>query len=94
MRTEDELRQEIEHIESLIDFQGLELVKDARIEVEELDESNPRMQDILRQMSNKQGLIYEDDKEKRSAYLIGLMDGRRQALQWVLGETDDLYENY
>ena len=87
MRSEDEIRKELEHIEKLYGLLFNKLFEGASFEITDEDK-------VTQNAAKTSSDIYSDKPDLRQAYLLGLMDGRLQALQWILGERDQLYENW
>jgi hypothetical protein len=87
MRSEDEIRRELEDMEQVTDLGIGEGEVEFRVPSE--DESRQIHEAI------KAGTFitepYQENKEQREAYLTGLNEGRQLALSWVLGDIDELY---
>ena len=94
MRTEDEIRKELEHIDELEKFSIELLLQDVVIRTITEEEMS---EELRTQLAGPSGWIekaYEDEPEKRGVYLLGLMHGRHQALAWSLGESNELYKDW
>ncbi len=87
MRAVYEIHREIERIQELFNLQTDRILGGAEVKIEVIDKS-----ELPKHLTA--GRVYEDEPLKREGYISGLMDGRLQALRWVLGETEDLYEDW
>ena len=102
MRTQDEVRRELEHLSGLLNIKLESLKKLVERNKNETTSSREKLGDKEQESYEKSACSYGElrkangqlDKIMSNARLAGLMDGRVQALAWVLGGTDDLYKDY
>jgi hypothetical protein len=65
-----------------------------RIEVTSIHELKIIFANRITNQTNDKRPVIHYELDKQEAFQWGLMLGRQQALKWVLGDTDELYENY